>query len=55
MVLSIKTAVYWDVTSCILVDVYMHFVGTCCIFTPVLKMNILQEYIASIVSSVQTV
>jgi hypothetical protein len=55
MVLNIKTAIYWDVTSCILVDIYMHFVGTCCIFTPIVKMNILQEYIASIVSSVQTI
>jgi len=52
MVLSIKTAVYWDATSCILVGVYMHLVGTCCIFTPILKMNFLQEYSASIVSSV---
>lgn len=39
--------------SCIPVDVYMHFVGTCRIFTLILKMNILKGYITSIVSSVQ--
>jgi len=54
MVFKVKAALYWDVMSCILVDVYMHFVGTCCIFTPIQKMNILKDYIASIVSSVQT-
>jgi hypothetical protein len=53
MVLNVKTALYWDVMPCILVDVYMHFVGTC-IFTPILKMNIPKEYIASIVTSLQT-
>lgn len=54
MVFNVKTAVYRDVTSCILVGVYVHFVGTCRIFIPILKMNILKDYIASIVSSVQT-
>jgi hypothetical protein len=54
MVLNVKTAVYWDVTSRILVDVYVHFVGTCYIFSPILKMNILKTYIASVISSVQT-
>jgi len=51
MVLSIKTAVYWDVMSCIVVDVYIHSVETCCIFTAILKMNFLQEYIAYVAYS----
>jgi hypothetical protein len=55
MVVNVKTVIYWDVRAYILVDVYTHFVGTCCVFIPVLKMNILKEYIASTISSVQTV
>jgi hypothetical protein len=43
MVVNVKIGVFQDVTPCILIDVYLHFVGTYCIFSPVLKMDILKE------------
>jgi hypothetical protein len=43
MMVNIKTGVFWDVTPCILVCIYLRFGGIYWIFSPILKMDILKE------------